>query len=219
MKDAKGTEPPGGNKMFGKTLVHVFLGSLAGTLLSACSSAQAPEVPSATQETAMKSLYEFQMNDIDGKPVKLETYQGKVLLLVNVASKCGFTPQYEGLQALYSRFKNRGFEVLGFPANNFMGQEPGTNEEIKQFCSLKYHVTFPMFEKISVKGEDQHPLYTYLTSEATNPGFAGEISWNFNKFLADRTGKIVARFGSRTKPEDPEVIEAIEKALGEKKSE
>lgn len=205
--------------MHNRTLFHTLMGILAGSFLSACSSAQAPEVPSATQEAAMKSLYEFQMNDIDGKPVKLETYQGKVLLLVNVASKCGFTPQYEGLQALYSRFKDRGFEVLGFPANNFLGQEPGTNEEIKQFCSLKYHVTFPLFEKISVKGEDQHPLYTYLTSEATNPGFAGEISWNFNKFLADRTGKIVARFGSKAKPEDPEVIEAIEKALGEKKSE
>ena len=164
----------------------------------------------------MKSLYEFQMNDIDGKPVKLETYQGKVLLLVNVASKCGFTPQYEGLQALCNRFKDRGFEVLGFPANNFMGQEPGTNEEIKQFCSLKYHVTFPMFEKISVKGQDQHPLYAYLTSETTNPGFAGEISWNFNKFLISREGKVIGRFGSRTEPEDPQLVEAIEQALDQR---
>lgn len=167
----------------------------------------------------MKSLYEFQMNDIDGNPVKLETYNGKVLLLVNVASKCGLTPQYEGLQALYTRYNDRGFEVLGFPANNFLGQEPGSNEEIKQFCSLKYNVTFPLFEKISVKGKDQHPLYAYLTSETTNPEFAGEISWNFNKFLVDRTGKVIARFGSKTKPGDPEVIEAIETALGVNQSE
>ena len=161
----------------------------------------------------MKSIYDFTMKDIDGKDVKLEQYKGKAILIVNVASKCGFTPQYEGLEKIYSRYKDKGFVILGFPANNFMGQEPGTNEEIKQFCSLNYNVTFPMFSKISVKGKDIAPLYKYLTEKETNPEFSGKISWNFNKFLVDRDGKIVARFGSRAKPESEEVIQAIEKVL------
>lgn len=164
-------------------------------------------------ESAYTSVYDFTMNDIDGKPVKLDAYKGKVVLLVNVASKCGFTPQYEGLQAVYSKYKDRGFVILGFPANNFMGQEPGTNEEIKQFCSLKYNVTFPLFAKISVKGEDKHPLYKYLTDKTTNPEFGGEISWNFNKFLLDKNGKIIARFNSGDKPEGEKVTQAIEQAL------
>jgi glutathione peroxidase len=145
--------------------------------------------------------------------VRLDAYKGKVVLLVNVASKCGFTPQYEGLQAVYTKYKDRGFVILGFPANNFMGQEPGTNEEIKQFCSLKYNVTFPLFAKISVKGEDKHPLYKFLTDKTTNPEFGGEISWNFNKFLVDKSGKIVARFSSGDKPESEKVTQAIEQAL------
>ncbi|MBI3651196.1 MAG: redoxin domain-containing protein [Acidobacteria bacterium] len=164
-------------------------------------------------ESAYTSVYDFTMNDIDGRPVKLDAYKGKVVLLVNVASKCGYTPQYEGLQATYMKYKDRGLVILGFPANNFMGQEPGSNEEIKQFCSLKYNVTFPLFAKISVKGEDKHPLYKFLTEKATDPEFGGEISWNFNKFLVDRNGKIIARFSTSDKPESDKVTQAIEQAL------
>ncbi|HOT96370.1 MAG TPA: glutathione peroxidase [bacterium] len=173
---------------------------------------KAGKAPSAVHAT---SVYEFTMNDIDGAPVKLEQYRGKVLLIVNVASKCGFTPQYEGLEKLYTTYKDAGLVVLGFPANNFMRQEPGSNDEIKSFCSLTYGVTFPMFSKISVKGADQHPLYAWLTGKESNPDFAGDISWNFNKFLVNREGHIIARFGSRTKPEDPELVSAINKALSE----
>ena len=163
-----------------------------------------------------KSIYDFQMKDIDGKDVKLSKYKGNVLLVVNTASKCGYTPQYEGLQAIYSKYHDQGFEILGFPANNFGGQEPGTEAEIKEFCTMKYKVTFPMFAKISVKGEDQHPLYTYLTSKETDPAFAGDISWNFNKFLIDRNGKILARFSSKDTPQSDAVVGAIETALASK---
>ena len=162
----------------------------------------------------MASIYDFTMKDIDGNDVSLATFRGKVVMIVNVASKCGFTKQYAGLQTLYERFRERGLVILGFPANNFLWQEPGTDGEIKQFCSLKFGVTFPMFSKISVKGSDQHPLYRTLTDDKANPGFGGAISWNFNKFLVDRSGRVVARFGSRTEPEDTSVIEAVEKALG-----
>lgn len=168
---------------------------------------------SGSEEAKMTSIHDIALRDIDGKDLSLGDYRGKVLLIVNTASKCGFTPQYKGLQGLFEKYGSRGFVVLGFPANNFMGQEPGTNEEIKEFCSTTYDVTFPMFEKISVKGEDKHPLYRYLTEKETNPDHAGEISWNFNKFLIGRDGKILGRFGSRTKPEDRELIEALEKAL------
>jgi len=159
------------------------------------------------------NLYGFTVKNIEGQDVSLSEYRGKVLLIVNVASKCGFTGQYQGLQALYEKYKDRGFVVLGFPANNFLYQEPGTNEEIKQFCSTRFHVTFPMFAKISVRGKDQHPLYQFLTEKKTNPEFGGKITWNFNKFLIDREGRIAARFGSRAEPESAEVIQAIEKAL------
>lgn len=165
------------------------------------------------KELKMKSIYDFEVRDIDGNDVKLEQFKGKVVMIVNVASKCGFTPQYEGLQKIYSQYKDKGFVILGFPANNFLNQEPGTNEEIKQFCSLNYNVTFPMFSKISVKGKDIAPLYKYLTEKDTNPEFSGDISWNFNKFLIDREGNIIARFGSRAKPGSEEVNLAIEKAL------
>ena len=164
-------------------------------------------------EGAVTNLYSFTMKDIDGKSVSLADYKGKVLVLVNVASKCGFTGQYEGLESLYKRYHDRGLVILGFPANDFLWQEPGTDAEIKTFCSLKYGVTFPMFSKISVKGSDMHPLYQYLTDKETNPQFAGAISWNFNKFLVGRDGKILARFGSRTTPADKELVEAVEKAL------
>lgn len=169
---------------------------------------------SPKEPVAAKSVYEFTMLDIDGKNVKLDAYNGKVVMIVNTASKCGYTPQYEGLQALYDKNKDKGFVVLGFPANNFMGQEPGTEAEIKEFCTLKYKVTFPMFAKISVKGPDQDPLYNFLTNKATNPEFAGDISWNFNKFLIDRNGKVVARFGSGDTPESEKVVAAVQKYLG-----
>jgi glutathione peroxidase len=154
------------------------------------------------------SVHEFTLNSIEGKPAPLSAYQGKVVLIVNVASRCGFTPQYAGLEALYEKYKDRGFVILGFPANNFGGQEPGTNEEIKTFCSTKYNVTFPMYSKISVKGEDKAPLYQFLTDTT-----GSEIQWNFTKFLVDKDGKVVARFESKVTPESPDVAAAIEKAL------
>lgn len=164
-----------------------------------------------------KSVLDFKMKNIDGKEVNLKKYKGNVLLIVNTASKCGYTPQYEGLQAIYEKYQNRGFYVLGFPANNFGGgQEPGTNEEIKEFCESKYKVKFPMFAKISVAGEDQDALYKFLTSKETNPKFAGDISWNFNKFLVDKKGTIVARFSSKDTPESEAVTSAIEKYLKDK---
>lgn len=161
----------------------------------------------------LSKLYSFKMTDIDGQTVPLSQYQGKVVLIVNVASKCGFTKQYAGLQQLYEKYKDRGFVVLGFPANNFMGQEPGTDSEIKRFCSTTFNITFPMFSKISVKGKNIHPLYQYLTSPEENGTFGKSISWNFNKFLIGRDGKTLARFGSKIKPLDPQVIKAVEKAL------
>jgi glutathione peroxidase-family protein len=148
----------------------------------------------------MTNIYSFSAKDIDGNARSLSEFSGKVLLVVNVASKCGFTPQYKNLQTLYMRFKQRGFEILGFPANNFGHQEPGTEAEIKSFCSLTYGVTFPMFSKISVKGKDIDPLYEFLTNKETNPAFPGKITWNFNKFLVDRTGAVVARFDSKDDP-------------------
>jgi glutathione peroxidase len=153
------------------------------------------------------SVHEFTLNSIDGSPAPLSAYQGKVVLIVNVASRCGFTPQYAGLESLYEKYKDRGFVILGFPANNFGSQEPGTNEEIKTFCSSKYNVTFPMYSKISVKGDDQAPLYRFLTATG------GEIQWNFTKFLVDKNGKVVARFEPKVTPESPDVAAAIEKAL------
>lgn len=160
-----------------------------------------------------KSVLDFKVRDIDGKDVKLKKYKGNVLLVVNVASKCGYTPQYEALQATYLKYKDQGFTTLAFPANNFGGQEPGTATEIKEFCESKYKVTFPMFAKISVKGEDQDPLYAFLTKPETNPQFAGDIKWNFSKFLVDRKGNVVARFEPKIKPDGPEITAAIEKYL------
>jgi glutathione peroxidase len=159
------------------------------------------------------SVYEFQMKDIDGNPVSLSQFKGKVAMIVNVASKCGFTPQYEGLQKIYEKYSGKGFVVLGFPSNSFRNQEPGTNAEIKEFCSSRFGVTFPMFEKISVLGDDIHPLYKFLTEETSNPQFFGDIQWNFTKFLIGRDGAILARFQTPEKPESEKVIGAIEKAL------
>jgi glutathione peroxidase len=159
------------------------------------------------------NVLDFTLNSIDGKPAPLSQYQGKVVLIVNVASKCGYTPQYTGLEKIYEKYKDKGFVILGFPANNFGAQEPGTNEEIKTFCSSKYSVTFPMYAKISVKGADIHPLYQFLTDKQTNPAGAGDIKWNFTKFLVGKDGKVIARFESAVTPESPEVTGAIEKAL------
>jgi len=156
----------------------------------------------------------FTMKNIDGKPVKLSKYAGEVILVVNVASFCGNTPQYAGLEKLYAQYRSKGFVVLGFPANEFGKQEPGTNKEIKTFCSTKYQVTFPMFSKIVVKGEGQAPLYKFLTEKETDPAHAGDIEWNFAKFLINRKGEIVARFPARANPLSPEVADVIAKAVG-----
>jgi glutathione peroxidase len=161
----------------------------------------------------LMSVYDFTLQSIDGKEVSLSAYAGKAVLMVNVASKCGFTPQYEGLERLYETYKERGLVILGFPANNFGSQEPGSDAEIKEFCTTKFHVSFPMFSKISVKGADQHPLYRYLTSKDTDPQFGGEIGWNFTKFLIDRNGAIAGRFDSKVTPESKEIREAVEKVL------
>lgn len=174
-------------------------------------------VSTPVAELKNKSVLDFKMMDIDGKEVKLKKFKGNVLLVVNTASQCGYTPQYEGLQKTYAKYQAQGFVVLGFPANDFKGQEPGSNEQIKEFCTTKYKVTFPMFAKIAVKGADQDPLYAFLTSKETNPNFAGEIKWNFNKFLIDRKGNVVARFDSKEAPDGETVTAAIEKHLAEKK--
>jgi glutathione peroxidase len=156
---------------------------------------------------AASSVHEFTLNSIDGTPTPLSQYKGKVMLLVNVASKCGYTPQYTGLESLYKKYKDRGFVVVGVPANNFGGQEPGTNEEIKTFCTRNYNVTFPMMSKVSVKGEDTTPLYQFLTKTG------GEVKWNFTKFLVGKNGEVISRFESKVTPEAPELTTAIEQAL------
>jgi len=161
---------------------------------------------------AASSIYDFTLPSIDGKPAPLANYKGKVILMVNVASRCGFTPQYTALEATYEKYKGQGFVILGFPANNFGAQEPGTNAEIKKFCSTKYNVSFPLYSKVSVKGDDTTPLYQYLTTRA-NPSVAGEIQWNFTKFLVDRNGNVVQRFEPDITPDSPQVIGAIEKEL------
>jgi glutathione peroxidase len=161
----------------------------------------------------MDSVYNFTLPDIEGEEMSLGRYSGKVLMLVNVASRCGFTPQYAGLQRLYERYRERGLEILGFPANDFLRQEPGTNEQIKAFCTLNYGVSFPMFSKISVKGRKIHPLYKYLTERASNPEFGGAITWNFTKFLVDRTGHVAGRFSPREDPESERLASAVERLL------
>ncbi len=166
----------------------------------------------AASAYAASSIYDFTLPLLNGKDAPLASYKGKVVLVVNVASRCGFTPQYTALEAIYEKYKDQGFVIIGFPANNFGGQEPGTNEEIAKFCTGKYNVTFPVYGKISVKGDDQAPLYSYLTKDA-NPAVAGDIKWNFTKFLVDRKGNVVQRFESAITPDSPEVVTAIEAAL------
>jgi glutathione peroxidase len=161
---------------------------------------------------AASGFYTFTLNAIDGRPAPLADYKGKVILVVNVASQCGYTPQYSALESIYEKYKDQGFVILGFPANNFGQQEPGTNEEIKTFCTRKYSVTFPIYAKISVKGSDEAPLYAYLTKD-TEPGIRGDIKWNFTKFLIDRNGNVVQRFEPAVTPDSKEVVAAIEKQL------
>ncbi len=160
----------------------------------------------------MKNIYSFAMKTIDGQDKSLADYKGKTLLVVNTASLCGYTPQYKTMQDLYQKYKDRGFEILAFPANNFGAQEPGSDQEIKTFCERQYRVTFPVFSKISVKGGDIHPLYQYLTTES---GFPGDIKWNFNKFLIDPSGKVVARFDSKDDPISAQVAGEVEKVLAQ----
>lgn len=160
------------------------------------------------QKAGKQMLYDFKMKNIDGQEVGLDQYKGKVVLVVNVASKCGLTPHYEGLQKLYEKYGPKGLVILGFPANEFGAQEPGTNAEIKTFCSTRYGVTFPMFAKIVVKGKERHPLYTWLVQSSGNPA---EIEWNFAKFLIGKNGQVVERFNPQTTPDA--LAPAIEKLL------
>src|SRR5579863_3206848 len=165
---------------------------------------------------AASSVHEFTLDAINGTPAPLANFKGKVLLVVNVASQCGYTYQYEALQALYTKYKDQGLVVAGFPANNFGGQEPGSNAEIGAFCKSKFGVTFPMFSKISVAGKDKAPLYQFLTDKTVHPKTGGEIPWNFTKYLVDRSGKVVARFDAPVEPGSKELTSAIEEALASK---
>jgi glutathione peroxidase len=188
------------------------LGILAGcgsTYLFGLGSAQAGQ-DGLLMAAKTTSVYDFTMDDIDGKPVNLSQYRGKVLLVVNTASMCGNTPQYSDLEKIYEQYQEKGFEILAFPANNFGQQEPGTNQEIKSFCFTKYSLTFPLFSKISVRGDDKHPLYRYLTEQSP---FPGEVEWNFQKYLIDRSGNVVARYHHRAKPLSPEIVNDIEHVL------
>jgi glutathione peroxidase len=166
-----------------------------------------------SEKKPVPAVLNFTMNSLDGKPVNLSKYQGKVVLMVNTASKCGYTPQYKGLETLHEKYAEKGLAILGFPANDFGKQEPGTDSEIGEFCQKNYGVKFDMFSKVVVHGEGQCPLYKFLTSSETNPEFPGEIKWNFEKFLIGRDGKIVKRFGSKVAPESEEVTKAIEAEL------
>ena len=160
-----------------------------------------------------RTIYEVDLPRLDGKPAKLSEYAGQVILAVNVASKCGFTPQYTGLEALYEKYSPQGFTILGFPCNQFFGQEPGDAEKIQEFCSVNYGVTFPLFTKLDVKGDKQHPLYAILTETPDDEGKAGNVKWNFEKFLIGRDGRPARRFRSKVVPEDPKLVEAIESLL------
>jgi glutathione peroxidase len=167
-----------------------------------------------TITASAQSLYDIKLKDIDGKDTTLAAYKGKAVLIVNVASKCGYTKQYSGLEATYQKYKDQGFVILGFPCNQFGGQEPGTNEEIKQFCSSKFNVTFPLFDKIDVNGANRHPLYVTLAGKESP--FPGDIKWNFNKFLVGKDGKILKRFDSKVTPDSEELTKAVEAALAAK---
>jgi glutathione peroxidase len=193
----------------------VTMGLACATIVPWASAAQKPAgAPARNGDRPMaRSIHDFQVTTIDGEKKSLADYRGRTFLIVNTASRCGFTRQYKSLEALYQRYKDRGFEILAFPANNFMGQEPGTNAEIKEFCSLEYRTTFPLFAKISVKGKDIAPLFDHLTRESAHPG---GISWNFAKFLIGPEGQVVARFDPATDPLDKNVIERIEASLAKR---
>lgn len=191
--------------------------SLTFSLLAVAAVAVGAAVSHAADKKAVAPALNFTMKDIDGKDVPLSKYQGKVLLVVNVASRCGNTPQYTALQSSYEKYGKQGFTVLGFPANEFGKQEPGSEAEIKEFCTAKYNVSFPMFSKVVVKGDGQAPFFHYLTDKQTNPTYGGDIEWNFAKFLINRKGEVVARFPAKMSPSSPEIVEAIEKALAEPK--
>ena len=193
-----------------RCLVLCTLGLVLGALTQ-------PRSPAAEKGDAkVPAALNFTMNDINGKPVELSQYQGKVVLLVNVASKCGYTPQYRGLEKLYEKYAKDGLVVIGVPANEFGRQEPGTDVEINEFCTSTYHVTFPMMSKAVVKGQGICPLYKFLTSKETDAKFAGDIGWNFEKFLISRSGEVVGRFRSRVTPESEELVKAIEGELNKK---
>lgn len=197
-----------------KINLPILLAALSGMTLISQLSAEESTPPTKNEEVG-KAL-RFSVSDIEGKAVDLAVYKGDVVLFVNVASKCGLTPQYEKLQQLHEKFAGKGLRVLGFPANQFGKQEPGTNAEIKTFCSSKYDVSFPMFAKVVVKGDDICDLYKYLTSAESKPKNKGEISWNFEKILVGRDGEVKARFDPRTEPDSKEFIDAVEAALGKK---
>ena len=202
----------------------LILGVMAAAPLSIEPSIAAAQPPSSAKKDGKKKTgkkkgkkkapaLDFKMKTLDGKEQSLKAYRGNVILMVNVASKCGLTPQYEGLQALYEQYAEKGFVILGFPANNFGHQEPGSNEDIKAFCTSKYGVTFPMFAKVSVRGKEICPLYQYLTDEKAKHGQGGIIPWNFTKFIINRKGKVVKRFGPRTKPSNEKLTTMIETQL------
>ncbi|MFN3430121.1 MAG: glutathione peroxidase [Candidatus Sericytochromatia bacterium] len=196
-----------------------WMAPLAVVALLAAPSAQAlaaaPQAPTPAPKSA-PGLYQFSVTRLDGRSVALSAYRGQVMLIVNTASKCGLTPQYAGLEKLHDSSRAKGLAILGFPANDFLWQEPGTNAEIGEFCQENYGVSFDMFEKVAVKGPQQAPLYRFLTSRETNPRFAGEVRWNFDKFLIDRQGRVVARFAPKVTPEDPAVVKAIESELAKR---
>lgn len=191
---------------------------MKGFLLAAATFVFAASTCSAApiKESKMPGPLDFKMTGIDGKEFDLSKYKGKVVLFVNVASQCGYTKQYTGLQAIYEKYEKKGFVVIGVPANDFGSQEPGTNEEIVKFCSSKYNVTFPMLAKVAVKGKEKTPLYEFLTSKETNPNYAGEIGWNFEKFLVNKKGEVVGKFKSGIAPESDELIKAITAELDAK---
>ncbi len=194
-------------------LISILIATLAIAVVAFAQGSGSKVLGSSRKPVAENMPLGFAMDNIDGEKKELDSFKGQVIMLINTASKCGLTPQYEQLQAVYAKYKEQGFTVLAFPANNFGAQEPGSDQQIKEFCSLNFNVSFPLFSKVSVKGDDICPLYAYLTSKQTNPGFDGEIPWNFTKFLVDRSGRVVARFEPKTTPDDPEVIAAIEKEL------
>lgn len=195
-----------------KNIFVIALTALLGVAIAA--GAKAPKEksvkPSAKSATVAEDYRQIPFNTIDGQPTNLSAFKGTVVLVVNVASKCGFTPQYQGLEQLYEKYKDQGLVVIGFPANNFKSQEPGTNQEIQKFCTTNYGVTFPMMSKISVNGSDMHPLYAYLTEKSSIPG---PIKWNFSKFLLDRDGNLVARWPSQVEPMSTDITSQIEKLL------